>query len=49
MRCNESETTLKYAVRVGNQGRGVKDIPYIVKEKATNDYMWAVATFYETI
>jgi len=35
---------MRYAVKLGNNGINVKDIPYIVKEKAVNHYIWLTAT-----
>jgi hypothetical protein len=29
--------------KIGNKGGNVKDIPYVVKEKAATHYMWLAA------
>jgi hypothetical protein len=44
--CGTQETILnKICRKLENKGRIVKDIPYVVKEKAATHYIWLTAFF----
>lgn len=41
--CGRETILNKICRKIGNKGENVKDIPYVVKEKAATHYMWLAA------